>query len=66
MNTSEMGPSQPAEYDPMREPKQRPKYDDPGWKYEYLDVIGNRDWVRCSLCKKRIYGGIKTYKENLA
>jgi hypothetical protein len=35
MNTTETGSSQASEYDPMTDPKRRPKGDDPCWKYGY-------------------------------
>src|SRR6266540_1171039 len=54
------------DYDPMNDPRRKPKSKDPGWKYGYWPEIGNRDKVMCILCNTVTKGGIKRLKEHLA
>uniref|UniRef100_A0A0D9X7P5 BED-type domain-containing protein n=1 Tax=Leersia perrieri TaxID=77586 RepID=A0A0D9X7P5_9ORYZ len=45
--------------------KRKAKSNDPGWKYGYWPVIGNRNLVECVLCGHRVNVGIKRLKEHI-
>ena len=52
-------------YDPKTDPKGKAKSSDPGWKYGYWPVLGNRDLAECTFCGTTVYAGIKRLKEHL-
>ena len=58
--------SQNDGYDPLKDPRRRPKSSDPGWKYAYYVEPGKRDLIQCALCPRKIKGGIIRVKQHLA
>ena len=58
--------SQNDGYDPLKDPRRRPKSNDPGWKYAYYVEPGKRDLIQCALCPRKIKGGIIRVKQHLA
>lgn len=51
--------------DPKNDPKRKAKSKDPGWKYSFWPEVGNRDLLQCSLCDRKLSGGIKRLKQHL-
>ncbi|XP_039840849.1 uncharacterized protein LOC120700668 [Panicum virgatum] len=51
-------------YDPLKDPRRRPKSNDPGWKYAYYVEPGKRDLIQCALCPRKIKGGIIRVKQH--
>jgi hypothetical protein len=52
-------------YDPLKDPKRKPKSDDPGWNYAYYVEPGKRELIQCALCPRQIKGGILRVKKHL-
>ena len=50
-------------YDPLKDPKRKPKSDDPGWKYAYYVEPGKRELIQCTLCPRQIKRGILRVKK---
>jgi hypothetical protein len=50
-------------YDPLKDPKIKPKSDDPGWKYAYYVEPGKRELIQCTLCPRQIKRGILRVKK---
>jgi len=65
-NASATESSQNDGYDPLKDPRRRPKSNDPGWKYAYYVEPGKRDLIQCALCPRKIKGGIIRVKQHLA
>ncbi|CAM8937151.1 unnamed protein product [Rhodiola kirilowii] len=52
-------------YDPSKDPLRKAKSPDPGWKYGFWPDVNKKDMIECTLCNKKVHGGIKRMKMHL-